>query len=200
MLKEKWVSAMALEEFIEQAEENQELWRSVHARARVPAEVAARLGGLPAKRHLLVLLEDWCGDAVNTVPAVARLAEDLPGLELRVLRRDEHPELMDAHLSGTSRAIPVIIALDEHFRELGWWGTRPRELQAWFTSPEAQAMEKTDRYREMRRWYARDGGRSTLEEIAALLEATAAEEDAERGDGARGLTLARREGIRVAGS
>jgi hypothetical protein len=183
MLKEKWVSAMALEEFIEQAEENQELWRAVHARARVPAELIERLRALPAKRYLLVLLEDWCGDAVNTVPAVARLAEALPGLELRVLRRDEHPELMDAHLSGTSRAIPVVIVLDEHFRELGWWGTRPRELQAWFRSPEAQAMEKADRYREMRRWYARDAGRSTLEEIAVLLEAGGVGEGAD-GDAA----------------
>jgi len=178
MSKEKWDSAMTLEEFIEQAQENQELWRAVNARARVPAEVSARLGALPAKRYLLVLLEDWCGDAVNTVPAVARLAKEHPGMELRVLRRDEHLDLMDAHLSGTSRAIPVVIILDEHFRELGWWGTRPRELQAWFRSPEAQAMEKADRYREMRRWYARDAGRSTLEEIAALLEATAVGEDA----------------------
>lgn len=176
MLEERWASAMTLAEFIDGAEANQELWRGVLGRARVPAEVTERLRGLPGKRYLLVLLEDWCGDAANTVPVLARLAEELPGLELRVLRRDENLDLMDAHLSGTSRAIPVAIVLDERFQELGWWGSRPRPLQEWFTSEEAQAMERTERYREMRRWYARDQGRTTLEEVATLLEATAAGE------------------------
>ena len=55
----------------------------------------------------------------------------MPGLELRVLRRDEYPEVMDRYLTNGSRSIPIVIALDEEFRELGHWGPRPRELQAW---------------------------------------------------------------------
>jgi hypothetical protein len=169
MMKDRWESAMTLEEFTDRAEANQELWRSMWKRVRVPAEFVERLGALPAKRYLLVLVEDWCGDAVNTVPVLGRLAEAHPGLEMRVLRRDENLDLMDAHLSGSSRAIPVAIVLDEQFEELGWWGSRPAPLQAWIRSPEAQALEKDERYREVRRWYARDQGRTTLEEIAVLL-------------------------------
>lgn len=173
-MRDIWATAMTLDQFIEKAEVNQDLWRAVLARASVPEDVTERLGDLPAARHLLVLLEDWCGDAVNTVPVLARLAEALPQLELRVVRRDEHPHLMDTHLSGTSRAIPVVILLDENFQELGWWGSRPAPLQAWFTSPEAQALETSDRYRELRRWYARDRGLTTLEEVSALIERTSA--------------------------
>ena len=33
-------------------------------------------------------------------------------------------------------------------------------------------MEPSDRYREVRRWYARDRGHTTLEEFTALLEKT----------------------------
>lgn len=176
MLRDRWASAVTLDEFIDGAEANQELWRSIRDRARVSAEVVDRLRVHSAPRKLLVLLEDWCGDAVNTVPVLARLADALPNLELRVLRRDESPELMDSHLSGTSRAIPVVIIIDENFHELGWWGSRPRPLQAWFESAEAQTMDRTDRYRELRRWYARDQGRTTVEEVAALL----ATEDGDR--------------------
>jgi hypothetical protein len=53
-----------------------------------------------------VLSEDWCGDAVNSVPYLARLAELAPNLDLRVLARDENPDLMDAHLTRGSRSIP----------------------------------------------------------------------------------------------
>ncbi len=174
MLKEKWAAAISLEQFIDQAEQNQDIWKSMHDRARVPVEFAERLEELPA-RHLLVLVEDWCGDAFNSVPVIARLAEQHPRLELRVLRRDEHLDLMDLHLTGTSRAIPVVIVMNEDFEELGWWGSRPRPLQRWVTSPEARAMEPSDRYREVRRWYARDRGHTTLEEFTALLEKTGGE-------------------------
>lgn len=182
MLKDRWASAMTLDEFIDRAEVNQDLWRSMRKRARVPAEVVERLRAIPGPWYLLVLLEDWCGDAVNTIPVLARLTEEVPGLELRVLRRDENPDLMDAHLSGAARAIPVVMALNERFEEQGWWGSRPRALQAWATSAAAQAMEKTERYREIRRWYARDRGQATLDEIGTLLERAAGRRIAEPSD------------------
>lgn len=169
MLKERWASAMTLDEFIDRAEVNQEMWRSMRNRARVPTEVVEQLRAIPGPWYLLVLLEDWCGDAVNTIPVLARLAEEVPGLELRVLRRDENPDLMEAHLSGAARAIPVVMVLDERFEKQGWWGSRPRALQAWVDAAEAKVMEKTERYREIRRWYARDRGQTMLDEIVTLL-------------------------------
>jgi hypothetical protein len=35
---------------------------------------------------------------------------------------------------------------------------------------EGQALEKADRYREVRVWYARDRGRTTLEEVVGMME------------------------------
>jgi hypothetical protein len=138
-----------------------------------------RLRTLPT-RHLLALSEDWCGDALNTLPFVSRLVDALPQLDLRMLERDRNLDLMDSHLTGTSRSIPVVMVLDEEYRELGWWGPRPRPLQAWISSEEAQLLSKQERYLEVRRWYARDEGRTALEEITALLESTAAAREALR--------------------
>ena len=62
---------------------------------------------------------------------------------------------MDDHLTGgTARSIPIVIVLDASGGERAWWGPRPADLQAWFTGDDAQALEKDDRYRELRKWYA----------------------------------------------
>ena len=118
MLREHFESAMTLEEFIERAEVNRDLWRAMYRRAHAPEDLLERLE-LPARRYLLVLIEDWCGDAVNTIPVLARFAEAHPQLDLRVLCRNENPDLINAHLSGTARAIPVVMVLDENYEELG---------------------------------------------------------------------------------
>ena len=169
MIPTRFLAAQTFDDFVVKAVDNHDLWAATWRRASVPIELAARVAALPGRWHLVVLVEDWCGDAVNTVPYVARLAEQAPNVELRVVGRDANPDLMDAHLTGASRSIPVVIVYDEELRELGWWGPRPAELQAWALGP-GRELEKAERYREIRRWYARDRGRSTLVELLDLLE------------------------------
>ncbi len=171
-MRDRFAAAPTFAEMLSSATKNAELWAAVARRAKVPEDLLARVSAVGGEWHLLVLSEDWCGDAVNTVPVLAKLAELAPTLDLRVLPRDENLDLMDAHLSGTSRAIPVVMLLDERYEEQGWWGSRPAPLQAWVTGPGA-AMEKEARYRDVRAWYARDAGRTTLEEIVTLLERAA---------------------------
>jgi hypothetical protein len=170
----RFAMAETLPELVARARSHRELWRDMTARARVPQPLVDRARRLGRPYYLLVLLEDWCGDAINTIPALAALADAVPGLQLRVLERDRNPDLMDAHLTGTSRSIPVVVALDAEGREIGWWGPRPAELQRWAPSAEARARSGGDRYREIRRWYARDGGRTTVGEVLELLERDAA--------------------------
>jgi hypothetical protein len=177
-LGERFRSAATFEALLDSVQKNVELWAAMWRHARVDEEYVRRVSALPGHWHLLVLSEDWCGDAVNTVPIVARLAERCPNLDLRVLARDESPDIMDAHLTGSSRSIPVIIVLDDAFEERGWWGPRPTVLQHW-VSGQGQLLEKSARYREARTWYARDRGRTTLEEVVSIIE-HAARADAER--------------------
>ncbi len=168
-MREYWERGLGFEAFLEVASANRQLWFDLYQRARIPLEVALRARALRHPWKLLVLSEDWCGDAVNTVPVLARLADEVPQLALRILGRDENPAVMDAHLTGASRSIPVVMVLDEDFREHGWWGPRPTPLQRWFLDTGTQ-MEKDARYREIRAWYARDHGATTLAEVMALLE------------------------------
>jgi hypothetical protein len=161
-----WRAAVPYHDFVASSTEHCGLWVGVHKLARVPEWAAAVQVAAPP-RHLLVIAEDWCGDAANTIPVLAKLAEQAPGLELRVLRRDEHPAVMDQYLTNGSRSIPIVIALDAEFRELGYWGPRPLELQAWVMAKRGTA-PNAELYPQVRRWYARDHGESTIREVLAV--------------------------------
>ncbi len=163
-----WDASLSLEAFAAASPQYGELWRSVYRTARVTAEQVAAAAALGRPFRLLAIVEDWCGDASNTVPVVARWAEQAQSLELRLVRRDEHPDLMDAYLTGTSRSIPIVVVLTEAMEEVGHWGPRPSELQAWVMEKRRAGAGK-EIYPEIRRWYAEDKGASTLREILAVM-------------------------------
>ena len=93
-------------------------------------------------------------------------------MDLRVLSRDENLDIMDAHLTGTSRSIPIVILLDEEYVERAWWGPRPREIQGWVME-EGMKMEPGPRYAQVRRFYARDKGKAILSELLDLIRTAA---------------------------
>jgi len=161
---ERFFAAPTFEAYLDEVVKNRELWHGLYERVELPDEAVAEARSVSGSWHLLALTEDWCGDAVNTLPAVARLA-DAAGWDLRMMSRDDNPDLMDSHLTGgRSRSIPVVIVYDEDFREVGWWGPRPGELQAWVLG-DGLAMPSPERYKVVRRWYAKDRGRTTLDEL-----------------------------------
>jgi arginase family enzyme len=160
----RFEAAPTFEEYLESVDRNRDLWHAVYARARAPEDLVTAARDIPGRWRLLALSEDWCGDAVNTLPVVAKLAE-AAGWDLRVLSRDANPDVMDTHLTnGRSRSIPVVIVYDDDLREVGWWGPRPEEIQSWVLG-EGLAMPSPERYKVVRGWYARDKGETTLREL-----------------------------------
>lgn len=172
MDRARYESGLTFQDFLVTAVKNAELWRMIAARAEVPDEVASEVAELGGRWHLAVLNEDWCGDAVNTVPVIAKLAERAPNLDTHIFGRDANPDLMNAHLTGESRSIPAAILYDDDFTERGWWGPRPRELQSWVKG-EGMSLDKDDRYRQIRTWYARDRGATTLREVVEMIRTAA---------------------------
>ena len=165
----RFAGAPTFKEYLELVEEHRELWTGIRSRVRLQEEQIEAAAAIRPVPRLLALSEDWCGDAANTLPVIAGFAE-AHGWDLRVLARDENPDIMDRHLTGgRSRSIPVVIGYDSDWSEIGWWGPRPGELQRWALSAEAQAMSYDDRYKVLRRWYARDRGATTIAELLEML-------------------------------
>jgi thioredoxin family protein len=158
-----WDKAYTFEAFLAASTKHRGLWEGIYKLARIPewAITAVRAG---QQRKLLVIAEDWCGDASSTVPVLARLAEVLPGLELRIILRDQNPEVMDRYLTSGSRSIPIVIALDERMQEVGNWGPRPQVLQTWVMANRL-TIPKAELYPQVRKWYARDRGETTIREV-----------------------------------
>ena len=176
-----WDVALTYDQFVAESTRNRELWENLYRFAKPPAWAVEALASGRCVR-LLVLVEDWCGDAVNTVPTLARLADSARRMELRVLRRDEHPELMDRYLTNGSRSIPIVIGLDEEFAETGHWGPRPAELQDWVMT-NRKILSKEELYPKVRQWYARDRGETTVREVlGAVADPTEAPLNGGEGD------------------
>ncbi len=157
-------------DFMARPKPDAQLWMGILKRVTIPPEMSARVEALGGRWRLLALSEDWCGDSINILPIVARLADSVTNMELRILGRDANPDIMDAHLTGTSRSIPIVILLNNKFHECGWWGPRPFALQRW-VQEKGMRLTPTERYREIRSFYARDRGATTIEEIVSMLEA-----------------------------
>jgi hypothetical protein len=99
IMTSRFDAALTLDGFIAEATQQQSLWQAMADRARPPEDLVQRARGIGRVLRLLILTEDWCGDAVTTVPVVVRLAEHV-GWAARLLRRDEHLDVMDAQMSS----------------------------------------------------------------------------------------------------
>src|SRR6185436_12705370 len=104
-LRARYERGASFEQFVADAVANVELWHALARRAETPDSVVREIEAVGGAWHLLVLTEDWCGDAVNTLPVLAAISNRARNLDLRILSRDANLELMDAHLTGRSRSI-----------------------------------------------------------------------------------------------
>ncbi len=168
-LRERFRAGETFAGLLKRTRDDGALWEAIYKRAGISDDAMARTRRLRRHWHLLILSEDWCGDSVNVLPYLARLKETTPRIELRIIGRDANPDIMEAHVTDASRAIPVVIVLDDTFKERGWWGPRPGPLQSWVRS-EGLALPKVERYRQMRTWYARDHGETLVAEILSIIE------------------------------
>jgi hypothetical protein len=168
--KARYCEGETFADFLLRPIKNHDLWVAITNHVVIPVELSARVNALGGHWHLLVVSEDWCGDSVNIVPILAKLTQSVTNMDMRILARDENLDIMDAHLTGgKSRSIPIVILLNDKYQECGWWGPRPTPLQKWVVET-GMSMPKEERYKEVRKFYARDRGLTTMHEIVDMLE------------------------------
>jgi len=171
-----WDAARPWTETFDALQDKRDIWEANLRRAKVRPQEAARLAALPGPRRVLVLTEDWCGDAARSVPGLAAALDGVSGVELRCLDSDNHPAAIDGYLTHGGRAIPMVIVYDELGHELGAWGPRPAPLQALLRERLATEGSPTDAeskaafYAPIMAWYSKDRGVTVLQEVLMLLE------------------------------
>jgi hypothetical protein len=124
--KERFAQGMTFPQYLDQMGTNKEKFVHLLQEAKIKPEDRAALDKLGKKLKVLVITEDWCGDALYNFPILAKLVEGHPGVELRVFLRDKNPDLMDQYLNqGLYRSIPVFAFFDEGMKEVARFIERP---------------------------------------------------------------------------
>ncbi len=149
---------------------NQSRMHRVENTYTLSEDITNQLKGLRHKRYWLVITEHWCGDAAQNLPLFNAVAEASNGkIEMKLVYRNQNPELMNAYLTNGARSIPKIIQLDRHFNTTGIWGPRPGAAQKLVNDLKSNPETAPGYANQLHLWYAKDKHKSLELEVRNLL-------------------------------
>ncbi|AMC12243.1 thioredoxin [Lutibacter profundi] len=140
---------------------------------KVSSETLKSMSLLENKFTFLVIAEGWCGDAAQILPILNKIAETSPLIDLKIVLRDENPELMNQFLTNGNESIPKIIIIDSENSVINSWGPRPMiAAKMVIDYKEKNGRIDADLKKNLQLWYNKDKGINTQEEIIKLLKAS----------------------------
>jgi len=122
---QRFATGMTWKDYLAQMGDTRARTEENYTKASLTAEEKQFFSGLGQVKHVLMLAENWCGDVHRNSPMIARIAEAMPGCELRVFLRDQNPDLTDCFLNNGYRSIPIVAFFDKDWNEIGRWIERP---------------------------------------------------------------------------
>jgi hypothetical protein len=119
----------------------------------------------------VVIVESWCGDVPQNLPFMEAISQKSDKINLRIILRDENPEIMDQFLTNGTRSIPKLICFDPCTLEVaGNWGPRPAGattlVKTLLKDPE---VTKEMRIEAVQRWYLQNQGELLQSELCSLI-------------------------------
>ncbi|MBS1518994.1 MAG: thioredoxin family protein [Bacteroidetes bacterium] len=140
-------------------------------------ELKEQLDKISEPLIFLVIAEAWCGDVSQNIPPLKLISEYNPNLEVRIIFRDENPEIMDQFLTNGSRSIPVFILLKkDNYDVLGVWGPRPEPAQQiMIDSKKEPDYSHDEATKKIQLWYAKDRTKTFQKELADFLKIISAD-------------------------
>jgi hypothetical protein len=158
-------------EHVEYTKLNFQRMARIEKTAVLGAEILSALNGLKGRYTWLVITESWCGDAAQNLPLFYLISKACPAITLKLVLRDENPELMNNYLTNGSRSIPKLICVEsESLKELFTWGPRPAVLQTMVLELIAQHVPKPERGVITQKWYNQDKTQSLQAELMGLMK------------------------------
>jgi hypothetical protein len=137
----------------------------------IPADAIEKIKILTKPVNWIVITEGWCGDAAQNLPVVNKLAELNDNINLRIVLRDENPELMQLFLTNGGMSIPKLIQTDENLEVISDWGPRPSVAADMVIAYREKHGEITAEFKkDLQVWYNKDKGESTVTDMLDFLE------------------------------
>lgn len=143
--------------------------------AKVSAKMTHLMESIQESQIWLIITEAWCGDGAQSIPYLAKLAELNPKIKLRIIMRDEYPEIMDAYLTNGARSIPKLVAFTEDLKvELFTWGPKPLYLMNRHKEykHDSKGLSYSGFLEEIHLWYAKNKNQDLEAELFPLIQAS----------------------------
>ncbi|MBT8245597.1 thioredoxin family protein [Winogradskyella sp.] len=120
----------------------------------------------------LVISESWCGDAAHIMPVINKVAELSGNIDYKVVLRDENEALMNEFLTNGGKSIPKLIMINDKTGEVeNTFGPRPSKATKLVNDYKTEHGKLTPEFKEdLQRWYNKDKGQSTIEDLVQLLD------------------------------
>lgn len=157
------------EQRIEFTKLNASRMRRLDKTIKIQKEVISAFQAVKTKNTWLVILESWCADGAQTIPILNKICETNPNLTLKIVLRDENPELMDLFLTNGTRSIPKLIILDEEDNVVNTWGPRSGMATKMVQAYKNQNGGIDDSFKQfLQVWYNKDMGEAIIEDLMKL--------------------------------
>lgn len=167
-------SGQTFADFVAAAKARREGWLGLADTARVSDAHVARARQVGGSWKLLVVAVDACGDSMNTVPWLARLAQEVPGIDLRIVLPAAGRAVQESHRSLDGRtATPTFVLLDADGIERGCIVEQPRPLRDWARANRS-TVSLDSLHVGIRAFYAANKGEAIVTEAIEMLEAAKA--------------------------
>jgi hypothetical protein len=128
---DRFAQGMTFAEYMDQMQENREKFAANYDAVEIPSNARCRVCEVGRPLNVLIITEDWCGDALTYLPVLGRLCACAGDWDMRVFKRDQNLDLADQYLNrGKWRSVPVVVFLDREMRELGRFIERPALVNA----------------------------------------------------------------------
>lgn len=156
-------------ELIEYTRLNLQRMERIYKTAALSENLIENVKQISEPQVWLCITEAWCGDAAQNLPVFARLAALNTNVVMRLVLRDENPELMDRYLSNGARAIPVVVGV-QNDKPIWKWGPRPDSIQQQVLAYKKNPETTPENFKvQLHTWYARNKTVDLQEELIKLL-------------------------------
>lgn len=125
-LKSKFEQAHAYDAYVATGTDAQkDGWKKIYDQCSLTDEQTKLVGAFTRQMKVLVSSGVWCGDCVQQVPLLQKIAEASSGtVDLRIVDRDEHSDLAEQIQICGGMRVPVAIFMAEDFELVSLFGDR----------------------------------------------------------------------------
>jgi hypothetical protein len=159
------------EQRIEFTKLNASRMRRLDKTIKIPKVAVNAFQNINEKQTWLVILESWCADGAQTIPILNKICDVNSNLDVKIVLRDEHPELMNLFLTNGTRSIPKMIILDSDNNILNTWGPRSRaatKMVEVYKKKNGGIDASFKKFLQV--WYNNDMGEAIIDDLEKLIK------------------------------